>query len=208
MENNEEFKSEMELVKQAFEDSFDNHEKPLTRKEKRIKKLRDRYLNPVDIKFQGPLSYRILRIIGWVSLAFAQIVMLNSFSTSIFHWDPLGNWGTLLNLLGSFSTPLFIVASFGLILSGQKKYRDVVIMYGAGFLGIALGFCIFYLRYINGLFVKLGIEQTQFFDVVDDFASDRVQVNVFADLFSFSAFHLFVNYNPKNHFKNKKIINQ
>ena len=51
----------------------------LTRKEKRRLKLKHKLLNPVDIKYQGPLSYRALRIIAWVCFALGQIVIINTF---------------------------------------------------------------------------------------------------------------------------------
>ena len=51
-------------------------------KAKRTAKLRKKYLESPDIKYQGPLSYRALRIIAWLSMGFVQIAMVISIGRS------------------------------------------------------------------------------------------------------------------------------
>ena len=204
IQNNENNVQEENSTKQIIE------EKPLDKKalkrEKRYNKIRKRLFKENDIKYEGPLSYRYLRIFAWLFMAFGQIVLLNSLSASMMHYDALGDvWTTILGILSSLSTPLFILASFGLVLNGRRNIRDFMLVYGLAYVGIGLGFIIFYLRYIKGLFVELGLSELPFTDYFDAFLSDKVQVNVFADLFAFALFHFFLNYTPRKIFKGKSV---
>lgn len=192
------------------EEVLPEKKKHLTRSEKREirkQKLKNRLIRPDDIKYQGPISYRVLRIIAWVLIAIGQLAFLNGVSDSLIQWNPLGDTVEgLFSFLASIATPLFIVASFGLVLNRKRSYSAFITIYGAGFFAIGLGVCFFYLRYINGLFVQLGIDQTQMSELTTDLLAKRVQVNVFADLFAFSLFNFFLNYSPNKVFTGKKLI--
>ena len=182
-------------------------EHKLTHKEKRYERIRNRLFKEKDIKYEGPFSYRVLRIFAWICLALSQVALLNSIATTLFHYNQLGETAsTIIGLFASLSTPFFIIASFGLILSGRRDVRDFMLIYGVAYFGMGLGFVVFYLRYINGLFVKLGLEQSIFQIFLESFLADKVQVNVFADLFAFALFHFFVNFTPKKIFKGKSLI--
>lgn len=180
-------------------------EKPLTRKEKRRNKLRQKYFNPVDIKYQGPLSYVWLRIIAWVALALGQLVLLNSIASKITSWDALGDTATsILSSVSSLSTPLFIIAAFSVVLGNQKRFRNQILSSIGCFLGIGLGFCIFYARYVEGLFVASGLEP-ELVQSLGTLIGSKVQINVFSDILAFTLFHFFLNYLPTKFFKGKKI---
>ena len=181
-------------------------EPKLTRREKRYNKIRKRLFKENDIKYEGPLSYRYLRIFAWLFMALGQVVLLNSLSINMMHYDTLGPvWSNVLSILSSLSTPLFILASFGLVLNGRRNIRNFMLVYGLAYIGVGLGFILFYLRYIKGLFVQLGIADLPFIEYFNGFLSDKVQVNVFADLFAFALFHFFLNYTPRRIFKGKSV---
>lgn len=196
-----------EPVKTSEEVSEESKEK-LSRKERRREKIKQRMLNLKDIKYQGPLSYRYLRIIAWVFLVLGQVAFLNSISTKMFSTNFLGETGQyVFQVFPSLTTPLFIIASFGIILSGHKSFKNVIAVYGAAFLAIGAGLCLFYGRYIDGLFTRLGIDQS----AIDSLGSNLggyVDINVFADLFAFVMFHFFINYMPHRTkiFEGKRII--
>ncbi|MBP5575071.1 MAG: hypothetical protein J6X50_05015 [Bacilli bacterium] len=198
----------MNKEEQAITQEVEEISKPkLTNKEKRYARLKNRLFKEKDIRYEGPLSYRALRILGWICLALGQVVLLNSLGVNLLHWNLLGPfWSRFCSLVSNLSTPFFIIASFGLVLSGRRNMRDFMLVYGLAYIGIGLGFVFFYLRYIDGLFVMMGLEQTPFPTLVSGFLSDKVQVNVFADLFAFSLFHFFMNYTPKRVFKGKLVI--
>ena len=191
---------QVEQVEQT--EQVEQVEEVLTRKQKIFKKIRDKVTNPVDMKFRGPLSYRYLRILGWVFFAIGQLYVLNEFFLKISDWHILGGPAgeTIVGLISSLATPLFIIASFGLALSGQKTYKKLVITYGAIFGGMVIALIVFYYRYLVGI---LGNKENA--NAVLTHMSFITRANVFTDLFIFSLFHFFVNYNPTKHFKGKKI---
>lgn len=181
--------------------------KTLSRKEKRREKIIKRYTNPIDIKYKGPLSYRYLRIIAWLSFAVGQMVLLASIASTILKWDSLGQFGRpIAETFAELATPLFIVASFGLVLSGKKSHKGLIFLYGACYFSLAIGLSILYSRYIDGLFTKIGLTETGLVDITQDFIKSKIQINVFSDLFAFSLFNLFINYTPKKIFNGKKLI--
>ena len=179
------------------------------RKEKRHARIKNRLFKETDIKYRGPLSYRALRIIAWVAFALSQFLLFYSFPVKFGIWQPLNSfWSTVLSFFSSLSTPFFIIASFGVVLSGQRKFKDLILVYGSAYLGLGLGIVFFYYRYVNGLFVKLGLDETSAYEAINLFLDNKVQVNVFADLFAFVMFHFFINYTPRHLkiFTGKKVI--
>lgn len=187
-------------------ETVENTEVKLTHRQKRLARIKKRLFKE-DIKYEGPLSYRVLRVLAWIFLALGQVVVCMSLFNKISGWDPLGEgWRTAFSILSNLSTPFFIIASFGLALSGHKNARDFMLIYGLAYLAIGGGFIFFYTRYVNGLFVELGVQKADFVDVFENFVSDKVQINVFADLFAFALFHFFLNYSPKKVFTGKLLI--
>ena len=206
-ENQEEIKEQPVVEEQEeVQDAPKKKNRKEVRKEKKLNKFKKSFFNPVDIKYQGPLSYRYLRILAWVTLAAGQLLILNTIGRTLTGWNTIPqNWQTVISTVSSLSTPFFIIASFGLILSNQKNYKNVLATYGAAFIGMGAGITLFYYRYINGLFVKLGLEETTVLIMIKNFLGDKVQINVFADLFAFACFHFFLNYTPKKFFQGKKL---
>ncbi len=181
-------------------------QKKEAKRAKKLEKIKKGFFNPVDIKYQGPLSYRYLRVLAWITLALGQLLILNSISKLILKTEVVSdNWQVVISFISSLSTPFFIIASFGLILSNQKNFKNVLATYGAAFVGLGLGITLFYYRYINGLFVKLGLGETAVIDLIKEFLGGKIQINVFADLFAFACFHFFLNYTPKKAFQRNKI---
>ena len=203
LENNE----QEELQVQKDEEYLEiKSEKVISkRKQKRYEKIRRRLCKPDDIKYQGPLSYRYLRIIAWVFVALGQLAFLTSLAAKLNTVIFPSGLQTFFSICGSLSTPLFIIASFGIVVSGRKNYKNLILMYGTSFLGFGLGISIFYARYISGLMAKTGAS-IDLIDYVRTYLGSRLELNVFADLFCFVLLHYFINYTPKKYFKDKKII--
>ena len=175
----------------------------LTRKEKIFAKIKAKVTNPKDIRYRGPLSYRYLRLIAWVVLALGQLVVFNNVTKGpFFQWDFLGRGGeTFISIISSLSAPLFIVASFGVAVSKQKTYKYQLMFYGAVFAAMGIILNVFYYRYLMGIFG--GKEGA---DALARSMNFIYRANVFTDLFMFVLFDFFINFNPKKHFKDKKII--
>lgn len=175
----------------------------LTKKQKIFKKIKEKVTNPVDMKYRGPLSYRYLRILAWMFFAIGQLLVLHDLFDKISYWHVLGDGPagpTIVGLISSLATPLFIIASFGVALSGQKTYKKLVLTYGAIFGAMVIALNIFYYRYLVGM---LGNKENA--NVVLNSMGFITRANVFTDLFIFSLFHFFVNFVPAKHFKGKKI---
>ena len=197
-----------EIVKEPLKEiEAKTQPKKLSRREKRRERVRKALFAKEDIKYKAPLSYRHLRIIGWICMALGQLALLCSICNTIMDWSPVGKAGyQAISVISNLSTPLFVFASFGLILSKQKRYSSFLVTYGLAFLAIGFGFIFFYYRYVDGLFVQLGINKTNFAEITKNFIGNKININVFADLFTFALFHFFINYSPKKNFKGRKII--
>ena len=194
---NNEVKEEQSLSKKELK-----KQKKSEKREKRLARIRKKFFKD-DIEYQGPLSYRYLRILGWIAFVLGQLALMNSL-TSNFNWDPLGPVvQTIFNYASTLMTPFFIIASFGMVLSGNRGYRNFILLYGAAFLAIGLGVIFAYYRYVNGLFTASNAAELG--TIIETFISDKININVFADLFTFTLFHYFINYTPKKYFQGKKI---
>ena len=178
----------------------------LTRKEKRHNRLRKKYFKEKDIKYRGPLSYRYLRILAWLCLAITQFLILNSLASKLLGFSIVGTVdATVISYFADIATPLFLIASFGLILSGKKTYKNYLLLYGGMFLALGGGLCIFFGRYIHSLLASAGVTEEGML-IIGSAIGQKLQLNVFSDLFLFVSFHFFMNYNPKRIFVDKKRI--
>ena len=167
-----------------------------------------------DIRYRGPLSYRHLRIIGWIALALSQVgVGLRIASLA----DP--NFSSQVSGLISFFSiftnlmmPLFLIANFAVILNAKDGYRKLIIQYS--FLSVLFyGLFIFiHQHYLVGLVMSLGqVDRTSATGVVNmliTMASGNgfMTFNVFIDLLLCTLLSFFVLYTPKEHFQGKKKI--
>lgn len=176
-------------------------EEILTRKEKRYAKIREKITSPNDIKYRGPLSYRYVRILAWVLFALGQMLVIGDFFQKFFAWNYISSAGHLtVEIFSSIATPLFIVASFGLALSGQKTFKQLITTYAIIFGGMVLGLNLLYYRYLVGIFTSAAAEK------ILSHLSFITRANVFCDLLMFALFHFFVNYRPTKYFQGKKRI--
>ena len=183
-----------------------NVEIKLTHKEKRRKKLEKFYLDPSDIAYKGPLSYRYLRIIAWVAIALSQLLLLSNLSTFVIG-KPIvkGFWVYVIEYIGNLSVPLFLIASFATILNHKKSSLSIVKSYMILYFAIGFGLVFFLARYLTsvlGIFVEEGVSVSTMMGSV---LGSKVKINLFADLLALSAFYFFLTYNPEKHFQGKSI---
>lgn len=202
-----------EIDTALYSDSRDTiNEKVLTRrerrKEKRKAKLQARYLNPVDIKYRGILSYRHLRIIAWIAIAMSQLLVVNAVSAKILESPLIGDVGAFfVEMVSALSLPLFMIAAFSLILNNNKTNKSTILTYLGLYLAVGCGLLIVYFRYIDVLMKPIMEESGQSVSLaVGDLLGKKAEINVFADLLALSLFYFFVTYTPKKYFKDKKII--
>ena len=189
---------------EVMERPLSRKEKKALRKAKKIEKMKKRYFFDRDIKYRGPLSYRYLRVIAWISVAVAQVITMNSISGKLMETPliPENISDYVLESIAALSVPLFIIATFSTILNGNKSHKSVLILYSAAYLGMAGGIIFIYYRYAAGVFRAVG-EATP--DSFVNSMGSRFEINVFADLLMMSLFNFFIMYKPKKYFQDEGI---
>ncbi len=168
-----------------------------------------------DIKYEGPLSYRSLRIIAWFAIIIAQVAIIINLNANLSLQEgeeeiSKGMQILILILLyiSQLSLPLFLIANFSIIINNRESYLKLLIKYGGISLAFILAFIFINFHYVSGIVSALGVKDKA--DVVDGimdlFFSKIVNQNVMLDLFLCTLTLFFIDYNPKKYFQGKKII--
>lgn len=183
------------------------------KKEKKPKKRLHHYDEEHDIRYRGPLSYRHLRIIAWTFFALSQVGVLFSLlmffdNTTI---DMLSVPTNILSCLPSLMMPLFMMASFSIILNAKDGYKRLFVAYGGFSLLILAAFVLVYEHYALGIVGHFAGGREKGKEIVDLIINNLIKggylsFNIFIDLLLFTFFAFCVLYNPKKFFKGKKII--
>ncbi len=182
------------------------------RKKRRLKWLG--YDPEHDIKYRGPLSYRALRIFAWLFLAISQV---GAFITLATNADAglaakLGSLGSFLSAFKSMMMPLFLMATFSLLLNKSRKFSSLLIMYGGFAFLFFLLFILIHDRYAIGLVMKImetdrATARVTLDSLISSFSSTGyLTYNIFMDLFLCTLFVCFLTYKPKRVFTGKKLI--
>ena len=180
-------------------------EEKSNRKLKKEEKIKRKYFFENDIKYRGPLSYRYLRILAWISIAVSQIIVINSITPILLGENLLGDGFELfLTFISALYIPLFIIATFSTILNKSNPIKHVIIFYAIAYVALALALIFLYYRYINSLLAEFGVENADLKSISQSFGN-KFEINVFADLLALSLFYFFIMYKPKKHFKGNKI---
>lgn len=187
----------------------------LDRKTKRLqKKMKMVKITPeTDIKYRGPLSYRHLRIIGWLAFAISQIAVILALAGKVDPNIAAGSegWRTFLNAFHDLMMPLFLVANFSFILRGHTKFKSLFIKFGVLSLAFAAGYYLIYEHYVVGFVGAFVGDRALGRDIIEEMilgvnGGSAKTLNVFIDLLLCTAFYYFLVYKPKKFFQGKKII--
>ena len=174
-----------------------------------------------DMKYRGPLSYRGLRLIGWIAMAVMFVSMMLNATLKIKgmlggeNADPSATISTLATVLSYFSAlplPLFLIANFAVILQSRNNYKKLITSYLKILAIVYVAFMVVYYHYVVILLMR--VDECSFAEArtlsVDIFTAlgkqNGLVVNVFVDLFCCVLIMFFLDYTPKNHFQGKKII--
>ena len=182
------------------------------KKKRKRKKLHEVDLEK-DIRYRGPLSGRGFKILGWLCLALAQLVLLFSLVSRFAPADMVPSPLTLsvLSSVASLSVPFLLFATFSSILNNVNEYKRQITMHGAAALAIIVLFLFIYFHYILGLAGVFRQNQTEFAAALRHFTSGHLRggalsFNIFIDLFLCTMFMFFLNCKPKRFFVGKKLI--
>ena len=164
-----------------------------------------------DIKYNPPLSYRHIRIFGWLMMALLTLSIVFSSLGGLYELDetlvsPINFVlaGDITGYFGQLAIPFFLLANFALILSSRENVKKLVIFHASMALLIIALYLLCYDRYIVGLanyvFSLFGIENGKV--LIDMFMLSHftryLSLNVFIDLLMCSLLYLFLVYKPKN----------
>lgn len=176
-------------------------------------RLRDRTLAN-DIKYSPPLSYRYLRIIAWVLLAFSQCALVIKFNMKInsLSTDYVQGAYNFFNVFANFPLPLFLIANFAYILQHRNKLKHLIIFYTGLCTVVYLAATFVTIHYFYGFTssFEMGLSLNQVCNLVGAIFMSLGQTgsvfNIFIDLLLCSLIYFFINYNPKKYFKGNKLI--
>ena len=165
-----------------------------------------------DIRYRGPLSYRALRILGWICIVIGQVLVWMNLKVRL---DPeatevLKSPSGILTAISGLSVPLLLIANFALILNAGERYRGQLIRYFLISGGIALLAVFLYERYLVGsAAVLLGsremAEASIELLVRRSVPSGFIAFNLFIDLFLCALLMFFMYYRPKHVFTGEKL---
>ncbi|MBQ7600860.1 MAG: hypothetical protein IJU49_01660 [Lachnospiraceae bacterium] len=179
------------------------------------KKKRIRYYEEgkKDIRYRGPLSYRAFKILGWLCIIIAQVVVLMNLDMRL---DPytveiFDRPATILNSISTLSVPLLLMANFALILNASEGYHRQIIRYFLTFSGVAALSILLYLRYIVGAAEVLLGDRAMAKTLLESMIVELLPTgywafNLFVDLFLCAVLMYLLNYRPKHVFTGKKVI--
>lgn len=181
-------------------------------KKKKYVRLKNRTIEN-DIKYRGILSYRELRIIGWIAIAISQMGIFFRIGLKV---DPtnafFSGMGSFCSIFDGLSVPLFLCANFAFILLHRKQFKKIMLFYGGlSLLMFAIGEFVF--NHYLFTFVKTLDSEVSYWKFSESIGMLMVNIggpasyifNIFIDLFLYTLVFFFLHYIPKKRFKGKKI---
>ncbi len=162
----------------------------------------DKLLSKQDIKFRGIFSHRAVKILGFVFMFLAQVVIAANIGLKYIE-PPTWAEGfiSVLEVLSIFALPMFLTANFCSIMTSQSKIKTRLITYSAIAIGIYLLILFLFYRYLYGLGDAISDDPEGAFMFADTMAKrifgKIINYNVFVDLSLFSLFYYFLFYKPK-----------
>ncbi|MBQ7645137.1 MAG: hypothetical protein IJS84_08950 [Spirochaetales bacterium] len=167
-----------------------------------------------DIRYLGPISYREFRIVGWLCIIFAQVVILMNFAGKINADFALKIAGrrSVLTFVSNLSLPLLLFSNFAIILSNKNGYKKQLISYGGLVVGIFLLYVLFFHHFILGTYAGLirnpAAAKESMTEIIRSATKGKgfFAFNIFIDLFLCTSVMYFLNHEPKRVFIGKKRI--
>ena len=176
--------------------------------EKKKKKRLPPWEKP-DIRYRGPLSYRCIRILGWVFFAVSQLAVIFSVAGKLEIFKGNSEFlSSIFDICGSMMMPLFLLANISIILRNRKALPKLLIFHAGMALGIAFLYYFVTERYLVTFFDVGRGDRGKSREVVMSLFNSIFSrgINVFLDLFLCTCFAFFLSYTPKKIFTGKKLI--
>lgn len=163
-----------------------------------------------DLKYRGPLSYRWMRLLGWLFVAFSQVATIITIAQvmKVPGSESLNTFGGIASSFFSLMMPCFLLANFSLILNSKTSYKRIILLYVALTIGVALIFYLVADRYIYAIAFLVSSTKEEAYQLVNALVTSSFKggINVFLDLLLCSLFFFFITYRPKKFFQGKNIV--
>jgi len=168
-----------------------------------------------DISYGGHLSYRHLRIIGWLCLVIAQIGIILKLEAKLAPStaNVISNWMTAITIIGSLPIPLFLLANMSTILQKRGDFKSLFIKFGALAAGLYIlaNFVVFHYGFRTMLAFDNKVTWADaarvFGETLPFLGKTGYTLNIFIDMLLVVLMFYFMNYEPtSNIFKGKRII--
>lgn len=187
---------------------FGKRDKADQAKKKRVRLHETTHEN--DIRFRGPLTAQHFKILGWLCIAIAQVVLLLTLGGRMNAGlaERTAGWRTVLSNIANLSLPFLLIANFAQLLNTEEGYRKQLLMNGAAMAGICAAYYLVFYRYIVGGVAAFLQEPAQALPAVNEVMNIVMPYgffafNIFVDLFLCTLCMLFLNYQPRRVFKGK-----
>lgn len=174
---------------------------------------KDKFDVTTDIKFRGPLSYRHLKLLGWLCIVLTQIGVVENLKHDLGASTHKFFLGTeIMDFISTSALPLLLLSVFAFLIKKRDNYMKTLITY-AGLSLVMVGvFVIIYERYILGIAGSLlPLDRSALREILDQFLYDMdgykgfLPFNIFVDLFLCTLVMFFLDYQPQKYFAGKKI---
>lgn len=177
-----------------------------------LEKTINKVQSGADIKYKAPLSYRHIRIAGWIAMVFAQLAIVFAFCLKSWQDTPhnlntISIFEGIFAQIGQLALPLFLIANFAIIFTSKEDIKKLLLYHLCVAIAIYGAFLLIYCRYLTGLSTKIfGDEGKTLLEATTKiFFSKYLTFNVFIDLLMCSLTYFFSMYIPKKYFTGKKI---
>jgi len=166
-----------------------------------------------DIRYQGPLSYRIIKILGWLCVLVSTVVGLLSLTMKISPEMEKGLrslWQTLY-YVSSLALPLLVIQGISRIMRGRGEYWQQLLTYGGFACCIIAIYGIIYqstvLRLIDTLFLEPKMALPIIEKYIEGFGEKGfINFNIFVDIFLCFLIFFFLTVQPKRVFTGKWVL--
>ena len=163
-----------------------------------------------DIRYLGPLSSAHFRVLGWLCLIVAQVVVLVRLGGRVnadFAADS-ASWLSILEEVAGLALPFLLITSFALIINTEDGFKRQLLINGGAMAGICGLFYLMFYRYIVGGVATFLADPSEAMPLVETGLGyvapyGFFAFNIFVDLFLCALTMLFLNYNPRRVFTGK-----
>ena len=164
-----------------------------------------------DIRYRGPLSYRSLKILGWLLIVLTAVGSMYAMLAKVQGTDDDLPWAVdIMQRCSGWGIPLLLIAAFATVLNGRENYAKVIGINALIATGLTAGFYIIYERYfITGAAAFIGSQSKAREYMAEVLRGNDTKgyfaFNIFIDFTLCALVMFFVNYDPKRFFKGRKI---